>query len=1306
MLRPECLSWKMPASLFVVVCLTIAGNAVRGGEKSEAGWIPLFNGKDLSGWYTYLSNQGKNNDPDRVFTVEDGVIHLYKYVDEGADAPLGFFSTQTEYSHYHLRFQYRWGEKRFDARAQQKRDSGALYHSVGPDGILYETWPRCLECQIQEGDTGDTLCLMGARFTTTINPKQGELPPNAEGRYLAPEHGGVPMTPNLFVAKSDTRDTLDGWNTVEVMVMGSDYAVHIVNGHVVHRLTKLQQHQDDKWVPLAAGRILFQAEQAEVFFRNIEIKPLATGPFRRAGSAWREADGRHVVQAHGAKPIRFTLPDDMEIQRVAGPPLVNRPICADFDEQGRLYVADSSGSNDFTKVQLQTRPHRIVRLEDTDGDGRFDESVVFADRMMFPEGALWYDGSLYVGAPPHIWKLTDTDGDGQADQREIWHDGKTLHHCGNDMHGPYLGPDGWFYWCKGAFEEQTIERPGGDPLVTRAAHIFRRHPSGGLIEHVMTGGMDNPIEVVFTPGGERILTATFVVEPRHGLRDGILHAIYGGVYGREHGYLAGHPRTGPIMPVLAHHGGASAPCGFVRLETNQLGPQYQNNLLACSFNLRKVIRHVLQPDGASFTTEDSDFLTCDSLDFHPTDVLEDADGSLLVVDTGGWYNLCCPSAHLSKPDVLGSIYRIRRTGSPQVHDARGKQIAWTSISNDELVALLADQRFIVRNRARQLLGKRGTSAVANLREVLARSADPQQRLQAVWSLTQIADSEARNSVRAAVQDKDETVRHAALHSISLHRDAAADKLLVNVLKGTSIPNRRAAAEALGRIGPAGAVGAILDATADCTDPVLMHSLIYALIEPGDPEPVASALGDNRSRVRRAAMIALDQIPDGGLKSTDVIPLLESKDPVLAEVAWWIVDRHPTWAGNLAPYFRKQVEKQELDAGEQQKLAERLARVAHNPDIQSLISEALVRPEIHPATRLSLLEAMKNSQLQELPQSWSRPLGELLESTDIQVLDSAVGAIHALAREKPHPSLVQRLQKITVNAQLPDQLRLEAFVGIPAAERNLDTDSLGFLCDSLSVDQPVRTRSLAVDVLVGASLSSGQFLVVADALPRTGPMELRRLMEVFAKSQDAKVGIRLVESLENSPAATSLPIDKLKSQLLSFGEPVESRSPPLFARLVHENKEKIAKLESILELTDQGDIRRGQEVFFSNQAACISCHSIGYTGGRVGPDLTRIGNIRTERDLLESVMFPSASLVQSYEPQQIITTDGHIYTGIVAEETRREVVLKIDAEKTVRIESEDIDQRAPSRVSMMPEGLDKHFSGQQLADLVVYLKTLK
>src|SRR5687768_3976599 len=157
------------------------------------------------------------------------------------------------------------------------------------------------------------------------------------------------------------------------------------------------------------------------------------------------------VQSNGHT---FTVPAGFTIELVAGPPLVDRPIAADFDDQGRLYVTESSGSNEKVQVQLEKKPHRVLRLEDTNGDGTFDKQTVYVKNVMFPEGAMWLAGSLYVAAPPHILKFTDTDDDGVAEKEEIWFDGKTLTGCANDLHGPYRGPDGWIYWTKGAFAQQ------------------------------------------------------------------------------------------------------------------------------------------------------------------------------------------------------------------------------------------------------------------------------------------------------------------------------------------------------------------------------------------------------------------------------------------------------------------------------------------------------------------------------------------------------------------------------------------------------------------------------------------------------------------------------------------------------------------------------------------------------------------------------------------------------------------------------------------------------------------------------------
>ena len=222
-------------------------------------------------------------------------------------------------------------------------------------------------------------------------------------------------------------------------------------------------------------------------------------------------------------------------------------------------------------------------------------STVFADKMMFPEGALWHDGSLYVAAPPSIWKLTDTDGDGVADQRERVVPGQDAHRLRQRPARPVPRPRRLDLLVQGGVRRADLRaaRPA------RRSSPGRRTSSGAGptargIEPVMTGGMDNPVDVVFTPGGERIFTTTFLQHPGGGQRDGLIHAVYGGVYGKDHDVLDGHPRTGPtLMPVLAHLGPA-APCGLAPLRVGRLRRRStSDNLFAALFNLHKVTRHVL-----------------------------------------------------------------------------------------------------------------------------------------------------------------------------------------------------------------------------------------------------------------------------------------------------------------------------------------------------------------------------------------------------------------------------------------------------------------------------------------------------------------------------------------------------------------------------------------------------------------------------------------------------------------------------------------------------------------------------------------
>ncbi len=231
-------------------------------DPGESGWEPLFNGQDLSGWYTYLPGLGKNNDPEGVFKVENGMLHILGVPNTG-HRDFGYLMTEQSFENYQLRFEYKWGTARFAPRATSKRDSGVVYHVSGGDKI----WPRGVEYQIQEGDTGDFWMIGGTTLATTVLTPQSSQP-----QYMQNGHP-YSSRPGSFVriVKNGTYDSAQEWNTAEITVQGNT-ATHAINGVVNNRAYSLYSPDGS---PLTSGRILFQAEGAEIFYRNIEIRKLA-----------------------------------------------------------------------------------------------------------------------------------------------------------------------------------------------------------------------------------------------------------------------------------------------------------------------------------------------------------------------------------------------------------------------------------------------------------------------------------------------------------------------------------------------------------------------------------------------------------------------------------------------------------------------------------------------------------------------------------------------------------------------------------------------------------------------------------------------------------------------------------------------------------------------------------------------------------------------------------------------------------------------------------------------------------------------
>lgn len=1032
------------------------------------------------------------------------------------------------------------------------------------------------------------------------------------------------------------------------------------------------------------------------------------------------------LTATPAEPPQVHAAEGFTVELVAGPPLVERPITAAFDDAGHLYVAESSGSNDPVEQQLAEKPHRIVRLTDVDGDGRYDERVVFADKMMFPEGTMFLDGSLYVAAPPSIWKLTDADGDGVAEQREEWFKG-TLTGCANDLHGPYPGLDGWIYWCKGAFAEQ-VHQVNGREFRSRAAHIWRSRPDGTGMEPVMTGGMDNPVDVIFTPSGERVFSSTFL--EGDGRRDGLAHAIYGGVYGKDHGVIDGHPRTGELMPALVLMNSA-APSGLERYESNVFGDDYRDNLFSAQFNMRKVARHALQPQGSSFATVDSDFVWGDDVDFHPTDVLMDADGSLLVVDTGGWYKLCCPTSQLWKPDVLGGIYRVRRNDAPKVEDPRGLKIDWAKQTVPQLWDLLGDSRPFVRLRAARAFAKQGD--LAELADFLAKRdasdilagnvADGCDQLTAdlarTWALIRLENAASQTLVRSLLNHADPRIRQAALHGVSLHRDAAAAPQIFAILADEDPAVRRVAAEASGRLADPAAVIPLLWAAAPTDDRILQHSIIYALIELADAKTTRAGLASELPEIAAVALIALDQMPGGNLTADDVLQHLDAADPQLSAAANWVVTHHAGWGGQLADWFKQKLaslppaasrlsdtEAPPTDAPST-RLVNMLAAFAGDANIRTLIAATAQDASASPAARLAALRAMEEAAPIK-NQAWPAALAAILDGSEQSLHSPALAAVRRQALNPATDSpLHQSLVKLFNNPDAAPAERLAAAaLAAPTIPSLSDQQFVLLTSTLLNEESPSVDRAAAADALAAAPLTAPQLAELVAVIPAVGPLELNKLVSSFGRGNETATGVALLDALAQSPALPSLRIDLLRQALMNYDAAVTDRIAEVETLVNVDAAGQRSRIEELLPAMASGDVRRGHAVFNSAKAACSACHRMGYGGGDTGPELSKIGEIRTERDLLESILFPSMSFVRSYEPMLLVTNDGRAVSGVIRNETEHEYVVATGPNEEVRLPRDLVEEVQPNTISVMPAGLDKQLTVQELADLVAFLKNAK
>ncbi len=230
--------------------------------------IKLFNGKNLDGWYTFIKDRGRDQDPKNVFVVKDGMIHI-------SGEEWGCITTNNEYENFSLVAEFKWGGKTLEPRLNNARDGGILVHSKGRDGGYSGTWMHGIECQIIEGGTGDMLVVGDGSDNFAITCPVA--PEKQKSSYLFKDdgdtvtiHGGRinwwgrdPDWDDVkdFRGKQDIEKPLGEWNKMECIAEGKNISVFL-NGVLVNRAMNVLPSK---------GRIQIQSEGAEILFRRVDL---------------------------------------------------------------------------------------------------------------------------------------------------------------------------------------------------------------------------------------------------------------------------------------------------------------------------------------------------------------------------------------------------------------------------------------------------------------------------------------------------------------------------------------------------------------------------------------------------------------------------------------------------------------------------------------------------------------------------------------------------------------------------------------------------------------------------------------------------------------------------------------------------------------------------------------------------------------------------------------------------------------------------------------------------------------------------
>ena len=1017
----------------------------------------------------------------------------------------------------------------------------------------------------------------------------------------------------------------------------------------------------------------------------------------------------------------MTVPEGFSVEVVASEPDIVNPVAMAIDERGRFWITESL---EYPRREPGVGKDRVKVLEDTDGDGRCDKFSIFLDGLNIPSGVAVGHGGVWIANAPDILFVPDADRDGVPDgppQVVVTGFGRTdTHELPNSL---TWGPDGWLYGLNGVFNFSKVTYPPDSPWLKHVAELLRNSaPSRGAARpqevrtefkftcvmfrihprtrefQVFCEGTSNPWGIAFNDEGEAFVSACVI--------DHLWHLVETGYYHRQGGPYP--PFTWKIDSIVKHKHQKAAYCGIHYFDSDAYPEKYRGKLYMGNIHGGCINVDRIERDGSTYKGfGEDDFLTANDAWFMPVVQKTGPDGCLYILD---WYDRyhCYQDANRDPAGIdrlKGRLYRVRYNGKDVAQD-RGRvapqlgaesrsdsatkdaakprvypQIDLAKETDEQLIERLGAKNDFIRWTATRLLQERDsrTSQTQILAKISGQAVPPANRMQALFALSgmtlpQPEWNDAKNWYARLRQHDDAAVQAWAIRLLANRGNLDAcfveghwlDRPAVVALQFASATSKLP--KGFDRV----ALTALIGILANHRDDRLIPHIVWQNLHPrldDQADDFVALLGEGNLVRAKPVADLMPRVVDRilGRQKFDAAPV--------AKLFALLRDDHPQVAKQVIELLSAKVQSGELKGDKLDQL-----KVAMEPEMKPMMGVESKHPLRLEASLLSL--------------SWGDR-------------GPAVGTARSMILDKEGVP-AQRLAAFNALISAKDGCVAQVARGILSRK---PAEPSAFVVDFIAALGRMDSGKLEVEV--------GEELVTRFAeLPpelQSSAIELLTQRAGWSKLLLTQVG-------EKKIAATAINVnqarriqalkDKELNDLLSrhWGQVRDTRNP---------DREKVVVEMKSLVRQKPGDPFAGEKVF---KRVCAACHKIYGEGPDIGPDITSNGR-NDFNQLLSNVFDPSLVIGAGYRACTVVTTNGRVQSGLLVEDSPQRVVLKpaaigrprdnsestlvdgavkVSVGELIAIPRDDIDDFKINELSLMPEGLEKQLSPQEIVDLFAFL----